>query len=72
MLFARIGNKGAVGAPCGAEGDGDVDGAILSAGRSNEARLVDGHVGGEGGLLGDDEVILGQLLADAGLAHALL
>ena len=67
-----IGHEGAVGTAGGAEGDGDVDRAVPSPGGADEPRLVDGHVGGEGGLLGDDEVILGQLLADAGLAHALL
>ena len=55
-----------------AEVDGNVDRAILLAGGAHQSGLVDGHVGGQGGLLGDDEVILGQLLADAGLAHALL
>ena len=67
-----VGHKGAVGAPRRAEGDGYVDRAVALAGCSDEARLVDRHLGSKACLFGNDKVVPRQFLFDARLAHAAL
>ena len=70
--LGRVGHKGAVRTAGGAEGDRDVDRAILPSGRADQPRLVGGHLSSQGGLLGDDKIIPIELLAHTGLGISLL